>query len=206
MPVLRQEKTIAKETLEHMYVQEKRSMQEIADALGCSVNKIVYWMDKYEITRRDWSEATYQKRNPLGDPFQIREPVSEEERDLMMLAIGLYIGEGTKKADSVRFTNSNPQVICAFLRFLEQICGVEKSKVRAWLNVYDDVNLEAALDFWLEATGLEQEQFSKPFVQKSRGGSYTHKSKYGTLTIIVGNRKLANFVKDCCNKALAKFA
>lgn len=206
MSLLRRAQPIAKETLERMYVQEKRSMQEIADTLGCSVNKVVYWMDKHGISRRGWSEATYHKRNPLGDPFQIHEPVTADERDLMMLAIGLYIGEGTKKADSVRFTNSNPQVIGAFLRFLEQICRVEKSKIRAWLNVHDDVNLEAAQSFWQAATGLDRKQFSKPFVQPSHGGSYADKSKYGTLTIIVGNRKLADFVKDSCSKVLDKFA
>src|SRR5690349_2849761 len=98
---LRRDKPIAKDTLEQMYVQDRRSMQEIADELGCSVNKIVYWMDKYQIERRDSSEATYHKRNPLGDPFRIKEALTAQDRDLMMLAIGLYIGEGTKKADKV---------------------------------------------------------------------------------------------------------
>jgi DNA-binding CsgD family transcriptional regulator len=39
MSFLRREQPIAKETLEQLYVQEKKSMQEIADELGCSVHK-----------------------------------------------------------------------------------------------------------------------------------------------------------------------
>lgn len=48
----------SQERLEQLYVQEKRSMQEIADVFGCSPNKVVYWMDQYGIARRDQSEAT----------------------------------------------------------------------------------------------------------------------------------------------------
>jgi uncharacterized protein YjcR len=46
-------------------------MAEIATQLGCSVNKVVYWMDRYGIARRRWDEASYVKHNPKGDPFAI---------------------------------------------------------------------------------------------------------------------------------------
>lgn len=200
----RVEQAIAKSTLEQMYVHEKRSMQEIADVIGCSPNKVLYWMDKHGIERRNWSEATYSKLNPGGDPFKIREPRDDAERELFTLGVTLYVGEGTKKSSSVRLANSDPKVIRAFLKFLRQTCGVQENKIKAWLNVFDDVDLNKALAYWRRETGLADSQFSKSTVRPSRGGNYTNKSEFGTLTIYVSNSRLADTIKGWCSTLLQR--
>jgi len=45
------------------------SIQEIADKLKINYHTLKYYFGKYKIPRRSWSEATYVKRNPNGDPF-----------------------------------------------------------------------------------------------------------------------------------------
>jgi uncharacterized protein YjcR len=82
-------KALSKEVLNKMYI-EGYSMAEIAKKIGCSINKIAYWMDKYKIKRRSNSEATYVKRNPNGDPFKIKNKLNLKEQRLQGLGIGIY--------------------------------------------------------------------------------------------------------------------
>lgn len=57
--------SILKSELENLYLSGS-SMPEIAIKLQCSIHKVVYWMNKYGIKRRDRSEALYVKLNPKG--------------------------------------------------------------------------------------------------------------------------------------------
>jgi hypothetical protein len=181
-------------------------MSEIATKLNCSVNKVAYWMERHQISRRYQDEASYIKHNRNGDPFKIKEPVTDAERELFQLAIGLYIGEGTKDKNRVVLTNTDSQVIRTFLRFLREICGVEEKRIYAYLNIFDDVDVDKALDYWQGITGLSRSQFVKPTVRPSKGGSYRNKSVYGTLTVGVSNTKLAGQITKWSNEALNKFS
>lgn len=188
-----------------MYLEEKRSMQEIADQLDCSAHKVGHWLDRYGIKRRSGSEATYLKRNPNGDPFRIKELETEDDRELFTLAMGLYLGEGTKSKRDIRLGNSDPKIIRAFLRFLREICGVEEKRIFAWLNIYDDVDLEKALCYWMQVTNLPRNQFYKTTVRPGRGGTYNNKSEYGTLTVGISNVKLTSKVTEWYKNAIEKF-
>ena len=182
-------------------------MAAIAERLGCSLNTVVYWMNKYGIPRRDTSEAIYRWHNPDGDPFEIRMPETDDEWELSLLAIGLYIGEGKKQSDAdVSLSNTDPRVIQVFLRFLRQVCRVEESKIWAWLNVFDDVDLVAAQEYWQAVTGLPEAQFYKATVRPRRGGTYSNLSEYGTLTVGVSNTRLRKIVLRWCDEYLEKYA
>ena len=122
--------SLSKELLDALYNQERLSMAEIAERLGCSQNTIAYWMQKHDIPRRNISEAIYQLRNPDGDPFTIRMPETEEQREFFQLAIGLYIGEGKRaKHGEVAIANTDPRVVRAHLAtFLAEqfLCLVDR--------------------------------------------------------------------------------
>ncbi len=62
---------IKKETLKLFYVEKRLSVSQIAFKIGCSQNKVTYWLQKYGIQRRSISEAVYIRSNPQGDPFYI---------------------------------------------------------------------------------------------------------------------------------------
>jgi hypothetical protein len=181
-------------------------MQQIARRCGCSVNKIVYWMDKYGFVRRGWSEATYVCRNPDGDPFTIRLPETIEERELFALAIGLYMGEGTKKGShQVAMANSDPRILKIFLLFLEKFCGITKSIVSVWMNIYDDCDMEKARYWWANELGLDVAQFYNTAARTHRGGTYMKKSQYGTLTVSFQNTKLKLIIDQWCSEYYTKF-
>ncbi len=197
---------ISRKQLEELYVEERLSMAEVAERLSCSISKVVYWMDQYGIVRRTRDEASCLKHNPAGDPFTIKEPVTADDRELFDLGVGLYIGEGTKDRQQVRLSNTDPRVIRAFLRFLREICGVNDSKIHAWLNIYDDVELSEAQAYWQEVTGLPDSQFFKPTVRPNRGGTYLDKSHYGTLTVGISSTKLSSRIRQWSEETLKKFS
>jgi len=86
-----------KEELERLY-NNGLSMMEIAKGSDCSLSGVKYWMDKYAIPRRSRSEATYIKRNPDGDPFQVKNKLTRNEIFLKGLGLGLYWGKAIKVA------------------------------------------------------------------------------------------------------------
>jgi hypothetical protein len=197
---------ISKEDLARLYYDEKLSMHGIADKLGWRADKVQYWMDQYGFERRSWSEATYVKRNPDGDPFKIRMPETAEEWALFGLGIGLYMGEGSKKSlHQIAMANTNPAILRIFLAFLERFCGIDRSKVKAWINIFDDCDAEAAVNWWAHELNLRRDQFYETAVRKSRGGSYTKKSEHGTLSIAFLNVKLKKIIDGWCSEYYGKF-
>ena len=75
-------------------------------------------MNKYGIKRRSISDAIYEKHNPNGDPFSIKEVTTIEEAKLYGLGVGVYWGEGNKaNKHSVRLGNTDPDLILRFVDF-----------------------------------------------------------------------------------------
>jgi len=181
-------------------------MQQIADQVGCTVNKIVYRMQQSGLECRDRSEATYAHWNPNGDRFAIKTPETVEEKEFLALAIGLYMGEGTKKGIySVALANTNPKILQVFIRFLTEVCGVDKNNLQAALNIFDDCDVDEALQWWSKEVDIRVEQFFRPIIRTSRSGTYKNKSKYGTLTITFGNIKLKKVIDDWCSEYYQRF-
>ena len=71
-------------------------MMEISERTGCRYKEIVDLMKDYNIPRRNWSEATYVKRNPEGDPFKVKSRLNEKETELKGVGLGIYWARETK--------------------------------------------------------------------------------------------------------------
>jgi len=178
-------------------------MMEIARGNNWGYKTVVYWMQKHQISRRSQSEATYVKRNIHGDPFRVKFFEGQEDLKLFHLGIGLYLGEGDKRNKGhVKLANTDPKILKIFLMFLRDICGVRESKIKAELNVFDDVDVNKAIDFWLKSTGITRNQLRNIQVREGKRGSYKHKSQYGTLSIYVCNTKLKKIINQWCREAL----
>lgn len=182
-------------------------MQEISDKMGWKYGKIVYWMKKFNIPRRSRSEANYIKYNPKGDPFKIKKLKTKKDIELFNLGIGLFLGEGGKKNKfNLVLPNSDPKILRLFLKFLREICKVNEEKIKAALNIFDDVNLTQAVNFWSKTTDIPLSRFGKTMVRKSKGGTYKNKSLYGTLTIYVANIKLKTLMDKWCQNVLTYYS
>lgn len=184
--------------------QKGKSAKEVGELLGINERKVRYWMGKGGVKPRSWSEATYCKRNPKGNPFNIIEQIKKpKDLELFFVSLGLYLGEGTKKGEhKVALGNTNPDILKAFLAFLRKICKVDESKIYAELNIFDDVVLQKALRYWTKTIGISRGQIRYITSRKSKGGTYKNKSEYGTLTIKVDNSKLKKIILEWCKQVL----
>jgi len=84
-------------------------------------------------------------------------------RDILMVGLGLYWGEGYKYDNGeFGFTNSNPKMIRFYFKWLK-LWNVEKDSLifRLTLNKFfrkEEVNIKY---FWIKFLGIKKEQFSK---------------------------------------------
>lgn len=192
---------LKKNSLEDLYVRQGLSMQQIATKLGCSVNKVSYWMTKHSIKRRSIGDAVYKIQNPLGDPYELKSIVNLEDAYLLGLGIGIYWGEGNKRnKHSIRLGNTDPALVTTFLVFLIKICGVRTEKIRFGLQIFSDMDQREALDFWIASTGFPESQFHKTVVvTPARSlGTYREKTKHGVLTVHFHNYKLRDIIVSLC--------
>jgi len=183
---------LPKEKLEKLY-KNGLSMVEISDKTGWKLEKVVYWMRKFNIPRRSMSEATYVKRNPNGDPFKIKNKLNKNEILLKGIGLGLYWGEGDKSNNNtaVRISNTDPQLIKKFREFLLKICGVKKKKFGYYLTLFNDCDEKEAINFWERHLGIKNDQLGKIIRIPPQGkGTYRKKNQFGVLNIVVTNKKL----------------
>lgn len=187
---------LQKDNLENMYVGQRLSSAQIAAKLGCSVNKVNYWLAKYSIPKRSISDAIYTKHNPNGDPFQVASIDTLEKARLSGMGLGLYWGEGTKANKyAVRLGNSDPKLIKMFMRFLIELYQVDKTHLRFGLQVFSDLSPEASLRYWIEELDVDKSQFYKIHITPSGSlGTYRQKSKHGVLTVYYHNKKLRDII------------
>jgi P2-related tail formation protein len=193
---------ITKQVLHKLYIQEGRSIPYIAKQFSCSENKINYWAKKFEIKKRSIAEAVYLQNNPNGDPFSAQKPVTKEDWFLYGLGMGLYWGEGNKaNTHAVRLGNTDAGLIRKFLQFLKIIYHIDTKRLRFGLQLFTDIQADAALRYWCRELSVSPHQFQKIVVTKSvRKGTYTKKAKYGVLTVYFSNIKLRDIIVSAITK------
>jgi hypothetical protein len=186
---------ISKTSLRKLY-SDGKSMLEIASILSCSVHRIVYWMDKYGLERRNLSQAQYVKANPGGDPFNIKTELNMDEIFLYGLGLGIYLGEGEKTTESkVRVANSNPMIIRIFIRFLLEICQLEKRKLLYQIICFNNSDPEKIKKYWANQLKISPEKFGKIVQIPRQGkGTYKNKSSNGVCILTVASIKLKPWI------------
>ena len=115
------------------------------------------------------------------------------KRDIFMLGLGLYMGEGTKTHDIVRVINANPQVMNFAIRWFKEVCGMNNFNFKVRLHVYPDNDITKSIKFWSQTTSLPENRFQKTYVDVRKGKKMFKRGKlpYGTahLSIRSNGRK-----------------
>jgi hypothetical protein len=112
------------------------------------------------------------------------------KRDIFMVGLGLYWGEGYKQgSQELGFTNSNPLIIKFYLQWLEQIYKVTKKDLilRVSINSSHGYRVEKVQEFWSNLIHVPISQFTKPSLIKtvSQKQYSNHNTHYGTLRVKV---------------------
>lgn len=85
------------------------------------------------------------------------------DRDLTMFSLALYAGEGSKRDGKVVFANSDATLVAIFVTWLRRQFEIDESRLRVRLYLHADLDLDAAIDFWNQVTGIPGAQFGKPY-------------------------------------------
>jgi hypothetical protein len=177
------------------------SYKMIHDALGIPMSTLSGWFrDKpytpnaearnrietgkyaYGLRRRDERLQEIQELNVFGQT----EIGHISTRDLWILGLGLWIGEGSKTIEQIRLANSDPRVIQLWVKWLYEICGMNAENIFVTLHIYPESNEEDCRAYWRSVIGGDI-RFGKCQTDK-RGGKAAIKAgklPYGTAHVSV---------------------
>jgi len=133
------------------YTPNKHTLDTIGKARAASGLK------KHLLKVESLNRARAQAKKDIGDL---------SKRDLFMLGLGVYIGEGTKSFDGTRISNSNPKIIKFSIKWLKEICGLELVNLRIRIHLYPDNDEKICVNFWSKETGIPVNQFHKSIIDR----------------------------------------
>ena len=112
------------------------------------------------------------------------------DRDLLLLGLGLYMGEGSKLYEDVRIVNSDPQVLRVAMEWLRRSCGVPNQNFSVAVHLYPDSSPEASVRYWSRVTGVPQRQFEGVQIDRRLDKSARKRRQlpYGTAHVKVYSR------------------
>jgi transposase len=102
----------------------------------------------------------------------------------------LYWAEGAKSRHTIGFTNSDPQMLILFRRFLTESMAIERDEILLSINVYTNngLTIEEIERSWLDILGLPRTAVRKHMLNHmptSSSGRSRNKLPYGVCTLRV---------------------
>lgn len=165
---------------------EGKSYSQIREKLGISKGTLSGWLHKYPLTSEQinilrnlnerrierYRETMRRKREERKQHYYREEkekwfPFSE--RELYIAGIFLYWGEGDKTNKStISVNNTDPSVIKFVLNWMTQCLHFPKEKIKVYLHLYDDMNIDEETEYWKNKLRVRKSQFMKPYIKKSK--------------------------------------
>jgi len=139
------------------------------------------------------------------------------KRDLLIIGTALYWAEGYKKPVVIRgktrtshrvsLTNSDPDLICVFLQFLREACGVPNKKITIWIRYFKHQDQIYLLDFWQKRCNMPYSNFRNTLqtvsISSQRKKSY-NSLPFGVAQISVNSTNLYHKIMGLIS-GIAKF-
>ena len=187
-------------------------MKEIATLLGVSLSSVSYWVRDVPLT--DSQRAVLRWRNPAVNGHRaggqancvkarlLRQAYQEEGRTLAQCddpvhAAGcmLFWAEGSRRRNSVVFTNSDPAMVRYFVAFLRSYFAPPDEAFRVNCNLFaDHVERQHEIEqFWLQTLDLTATCLTKSTVNvysKHSQKKRQNKLPYGTVRVCVHSTRV----------------
>jgi hypothetical protein len=166
---------------EELYIQRRMSSNAIAQLKGVHPQTI-----------RDSLEYLGFAIRGHGEPRWFCDYDATGNEQLEALALGLWMGEGTKGGRRVELTNCDPSVLLVWVRFLLVVCHVEPEKLGLHISLHDEALVAESECYWRQALGLPIRcTFS---IKKLR--SSIVKQPMGTAAIRVNSKHLLQIIRE----------
>ncbi len=109
---------------------------------------------------------------------------------LFLVGLSLYLAEGDKALERVKFTNSDPNLISIIMSWLREICNVPETKFRIALHVHNLHVRSDIIKYWSKLTKIPESQFYALYIKKSTLSTRRNILYNGTCSVIVNSRDL----------------
>ena len=134
---------VSMEEAVELYERQQLSINSIAKAKGVHPDTI----------RRDLLYWGFETRPVRQKPNSFCYDAASLER-LEALALGIWMGEGTKRGNRVAVTNCDPLVLRVWLDFLLRICRVDPEKVKLRIVLHDLDRKSESERYWQMQLGM----------------------------------------------------
>lgn len=186
------------------------SIKAIAKNLHVSVSSVSLWCRDIILTKDQWEKLDKRRTDPLyGNKLQylnLRKTIFEKKiheikeqgikeigvlrkRDILLIGVALYWGEGFKKDHLVGFATSDPSMAQFFVFWLKECFFIDKTNLifRVTANISYKKEINLLMEFWSKKLGVDVASFSKPYFQKTKWKKeYENKDDYhGVIRIRV---------------------
>lgn len=187
------------------------SISSIASSLNVSKSTVSMWCKEIALTERQLKKiATVSKHHATLGLLRAAEvqrskrklcieaqtKIGKEDvgalnrRDLFMVGLGLYWGEGYKKgSQELGFTNSDPLMLRVYILWLEQTYDISRHDLilRVSINDQHSARSEDVERYWSQILHVPRSQFTKTsFIRSASKKRYVNETvHFGTLRIKV---------------------
>ena len=191
-------------------------MNEIARRVGVSKSSVSHWVRDIELTPEQqemlrlrnpaYNRQLLGTRNNAAKRRAERIAYQEEGRALarsgsQLHAAGcmLYWAEGARQRNTVRFVNSDPEMVRVFVSFLKSCFQVPEEKLRLTCNLFADHQTRQweIEQYWLDVAGLPRSCLCKSTVNtysKHSKKKRTNKLPYGTCRVAVSSTRVVQSI------------
>lgn len=106
---------------------------------------------------REWDKARLEAKNFIPQKFDVSTAA--------LLASAIYWGEGSKR--DFNLANSDPDLVRLFMRCMRKF-GISPRQFALHVRIYDDLNPDTAVKYWLSVTKIPRSNVVKVEVLKGR--------------------------------------
>jgi hypothetical protein len=192
------------------------SIKQIAALLKVSTSSVSLWVRDIELTEEQHKalhgqNAAYERqrkgqaimsarRRAERDAYQERGRVLARRGDSLHAAgCMLYWAEGSKSRNQLAFSNSDPDMVRTFVRFLRTYFDLRPVEIRLACYLYaDHAERQREIEcFWLDVTGLPVASLRKSIVNvysRYSARKRLNKLPYGTCRIVVNRTSVVQSV------------
>lgn len=194
------------------YRKKGYSYNMISKKIGVNKSTLSNWLNKIpyspnkEVIRRiglaKLKSASFKHNQKMDEIAEMRKLAKKElgeitKRDLWILGIGLYLGEGNKSYENLGFSNSDPEIIKILIAWFKKNCHLKNKNLNPFIHAYPDNDIEKTIDYWSKITGVPKNQFGKTYIDKRTEKSRVKRKTlpYGTIDLRIRSHGEKEFGK-----------
>jgi len=195
------------------------SYSEILKEIPVAKSSLSLWLksvklansQKQRLTNKKLASALKGAKKRKDDRIKITKEIKDKaqkevgkltNRELWLVGIALYWGEGSKEKDyrpgsGMQFSNSDPFMIKIFIEWLLKIIKVSKEKIYFEIYIHENHknNTNRAIDYWSKHTGFPKNFFFRIYFKKNKLKTNRRNTKnnyFGLLRVRVKNSSELN--------------